>query len=141
MGTYARIVLKKTVTGKKLKEINRELSRRGIPIAVHEGVEYGAFITNETMAEDVRFMNEDPEGLKQMPGTPRPVTINQVIDQYFYKPRLFCRKLRYEDEMQEVAIVVAWAEEHPELIDQNESSYCQREEIDSFLTRPLSSFT
>jgi hypothetical protein len=140
MGTYARIVLKETVTEKELKKINRELSRRGIPIAVHEDVEYGAFITNETMVKDVRFMNEDPEGLKQMPGIPRPVTIDQVICRYFYKPRLFCRKIRYEDKIREVAIVVAWAEEHPELIDQDESSYWQREEIDSTLMRPLSSF-
>ena len=142
MGTYAYIVLKGSVPDEKIKAINRLLADRGgLPIDVHNGVEYGSFCTDESVTEDVRFMNEDPEGLSQAPHWPRPISVEQLENNWpFTKRRQFCCTVGTQDEIRWIAIAVAWVEENEDLIDKEESSRWRREDFDSILSSPLHSY-
>ena len=73
MGTYLRIKLK----SKKddfIKMANESLQGAGYPNETINGIDYGFFPTLEQLREDARFMNEEPEGLKQAPHFERPIT-------------------------------------------------------------------
>lgn len=78
MGTYCYLHLKNKAES-NIKRVNNLLDRYGIwPKDVHNGVDYGAFVTKEQLKEDVRFMNEDPVGLKQAPGMTRPISFREL---------------------------------------------------------------
>ena len=70
MGAYTRIVLKRAGFAEK---VNNRLKELGLVYPMHNGVEWGLFRTEKMEEEDIRFVNEDPEGLKQNPTHPRPV--------------------------------------------------------------------
>jgi len=78
MGTYCYLHLKDK-SEPNIKRVNRLLDRYGIwPVEVHNDVDYGAFTTREQLKEDARYMNEDPEGLKQAPGMQRPISFREL---------------------------------------------------------------
>ncbi len=71
MGTYTKIALKNK---KHAKMVNTILKKEyGLTYQTFNGVEYGCFVTQEMENEDIRYMNEDEEGLKQMPHFKRPI--------------------------------------------------------------------
>lgn len=72
MGTYTRIYLKNKRFTEKVNTILKE--KWGATYEVFNGVEYGFFHTEKMEKEDIRFMNEDKKGLKQVPHFKRPIT-------------------------------------------------------------------
>lgn len=89
MGTYCYLHLKDKSEA-NIKRVNNLLDRYGIwPKEVHNNVDYGAFVTKEQLKEDARFMNEDPEGLKQAPGMSRPISLKD-IESVFWNGRGTC---------------------------------------------------
>ncbi len=71
MGTYTKIALKNK---KHAKMVNTILKKEyGLTYKTFNGVEYGCFVTQEMENEDIRYMNEDEEGLKQIPHFKRPI--------------------------------------------------------------------
>ena len=78
MGTYCYLHLKDK-SESNIKKVNNLLDKYGIwPKEVHNDVDYGAFTTREQLKEDARYMNEDPEGLKQAPGMQRPISFREL---------------------------------------------------------------
>lgn len=72
MGTYAIIYLKKA---EKAVEVNDLLKNSyQLEYETFNGVEYGVFFTEEMFEEDLRFMNEDEEGKKNLPYYERPIS-------------------------------------------------------------------
>ncbi|MDV3547210.1 MULTISPECIES: hypothetical protein [Weeksellaceae] len=72
MGTYAIIYLKKA---EKAAEVNELLKNSyQLEYETFNGVEYGVFFTEEMFEEDLRFMNEDEEGKKNLPHYKRPIS-------------------------------------------------------------------
>jgi len=71
MGTYTKLILRKKNQSKKVNELLKKL---GAEYETFEGVEYGMFFTQEMVNEDIRFMNEDPEGLDQNLNYERPIS-------------------------------------------------------------------
>jgi len=72
MGTYAIIYLKKA---EKAAEVNELLKNSyQLEYETFNGVEYGVFFTAEMFEEDLRFMNEDEEGKKNLPHYKRPIS-------------------------------------------------------------------
>lgn len=72
MGTYTRIYLKKRSQAKKVNEL---IKGHGAEYETFNNVDYGPFYSKEMETEDIRFMNEDEEGLKQRPEIKRPITL------------------------------------------------------------------
>lgn len=71
MGTYAIIYLKKA---EKAVEVNDLLKNSyQLEYETFNGVEYGVFFTEEMFIEDLRFMNEDEEGKKNLSHYARPI--------------------------------------------------------------------
>lgn len=131
MGTYCRIVLKASVPDAQVEEINAALYQQGFPIEIHNGVPYGAFHTEAMIQEDVRYMNEDPEGLKQAIGWKRPITVEYLEQNWmFTRRRQFCMKFGGGDEDDSmIRVVSSWARQNRELIDEAQSVYWQEEQL------------
>ncbi len=72
MGTYTKIVLNNKNHSNIVNTILKQ--EYGLTYEVFNGVEYGCFYTQEMENEDIRYMNEDEEGLKQVPYFKRPIT-------------------------------------------------------------------
>ena len=83
MGTYCKLsLIDKSDTF--IKNVNKELHDKGIDrIIYYNDIPYGAFTTHEMLEEDARYMNEDPEGLKQSPDSKRPITV-KWLSQFFW---------------------------------------------------------
>lgn len=122
MGTYLNIQLK-SLDDTVIKKANDELEKLGFTTEVHNGVKYGAFVTNEQLAEDARFMNEDEEGLQQQPHIERPITAKWLQGFFWNKIGSYNMKLSAatREELQQAFIVSRWAANNPELIDSEKS--------------------
>lgn len=124
MGTYMYCQLKGT-SDHHIEQCNNELEKLGFKTEIYEGIKYGAFTTHKRLEEDARFMNEDPEGLKQCPHFERPIT-PELLQQFFWnKIGRFCTKLsggRSNEELNQALIVAKWAAKNKLLVDQIESS-------------------
>lgn len=122
MGTYCKIVLKDK-SEENIKKVNEELTKRNFPTEYYNGIPYGAFNTREQINEDVRFMNEDEEGLKQMTHWKRPITF-ETLDQFFWnKIGHFHIKLSggHIENVKMARIVSLWAFVNQSKIDLEES--------------------
>ncbi len=72
MGTYAIIYLNKA---EKAAEVNALLKNKyQLEYEQFNSVEYGIFFTREMFEEDLRFMNEDEEGRRNLPHYARPIS-------------------------------------------------------------------
>jgi hypothetical protein len=80
--------------------------------------------------EDLRFMNNDPEGLKQMSQQPRPIkaesleVFGMIVGQY--RAKISCPS---ESEVVEMKAIAAWLKSDPSNIDyinKEESEYLDR---------------
>jgi len=72
MGTYSIIYLKKP---EKVEEVN-ELLRQQYNLKYQNcnGVDFGIFTSQEMFDEDLRYMNEDEEGIANLPHFKRPIS-------------------------------------------------------------------
>jgi len=91
MGAYLRVLLKDK-SEKNINTANNLLKKLGVEMENHNGVLYGLFTSQAMMEEDARFMNEDAEGLKQMPHWQRPVTV-EMLSNSFYEIGAFIIKI------------------------------------------------
>ena len=127
MGTYFEVQLKNT-SEKNIKGINEELKQLGYIGETYNGIYYGAFNTLETLKEDVRFMNNDPEGLKQAPDFKRPITLKLLQSLAFWKKIGFCQyKLsggieEHPEEVHNLHIIAKYIQANPEVINTKKSS-------------------
>lgn len=72
MGTYSIIYLRKP---EMAKEVNEHLKEKYyLEYENYNGIDYGIFFTQEMFDEDLRFMNEDEEGQKNIPHYERPIS-------------------------------------------------------------------
>lgn len=92
MGTYIYSQLKDTSEENILKQ-NKILHKLGVKIKKYNKVPYGAFVSRTQLQEDARYMNEDPEGLKQASHWPRPVQVKDLEGLFWNKIGLYCTKL------------------------------------------------
>ncbi len=83
MGTYMKVVLRDT-REENIKKVNSQIIEAGYKPEIYEGITYGPFVTMEQLREDARFMNEDPEGLKQCPHFKRPITPEFLSTNFFW---------------------------------------------------------
>lgn len=98
MGTYALIKLK---NADKSKEVNQLLKDKyNLQYPNFNGVEYGVFYTKEMFEEDLRFVNNDSEGLEQFSHFERPIS-SEVFETLLFGAGnclggigCFCVKLR-----------------------------------------------
>ena len=112
MGTYLHARLKKTDEA-NIQKANESIQKAGYPITIYNDVPYGFFISRAQLEEDARFMNEDPEGRKQVPSWPRPVTAEMLTADFFWlEIGCGCIKLSGCDHEQQalVDIVHEWLE-------------------------------
>ncbi|MBN9313962.1 hypothetical protein [Elizabethkingia miricola] len=72
MGTYSIIYLKKPETAKEVNKLLKE--KYNLTYENYNGVDYGIFFTQEMFDEDLRFMNEDEDGKKNIPHFERPIS-------------------------------------------------------------------
>jgi len=72
MGTYSILYLKKP---EKTEEVNELLKKQyNLTYETYSGVEYGLFFSQEMFDEDLRYMNEDEEGIANLPHFKRPIS-------------------------------------------------------------------
>ncbi|PQA97027.1 hypothetical protein B0A69_02975 [Chryseobacterium shigense] len=72
MGTYSIIYLKKP---EKAIEVNNLLKEQyNLKYETYNGIDYGLFFSQEMFNEDLRFMNEDEEGITNLPHFKRPIS-------------------------------------------------------------------
>jgi hypothetical protein len=125
MGTYMNVKLKGT-SENHIKHCNEEIRALGFKSEVYEGIPYGPFVTREQLIEDARFMNEDPEGLKQCPHFKRPITWNFLEENFiWFRLGFFQCKLSggtEEEELKQCLIVAKWISKNKNLIDLSKSS-------------------
>lgn len=83
MGTYiyARLKNKDEET---IERANRSAQKAGIPTPTYKGILYGFFTSRAMLEEDARFMNEDEEGLTQLPHFKRPITPEMLTKSFFW---------------------------------------------------------
>lgn len=109
MGTYiyARLINKDE---ESIKKANKSIKKAGYPTEIHNNTTYGFFTSRKQIAEDVRYMNKDEEGLKQMPHWPRPIK-EEDLTQLFWN-EIGCGVIKIsgcDDERQNlVDIVKKW---------------------------------
>ncbi len=107
MGTYTKIILKDKKHAKKVNKILKE--EYGLIYETFNGVEYGYFVTQEMENEDIRYMNEDEEGLKQMPHFKRPINKKtyRSLTKYWKEVGSFIVKINSPiiEELQEIEIL------------------------------------
>ena len=140
MGTYFELQLKQP-TERNIKIANKLLESKGYIGQTANGVYYGAFVTREQLKEDARFMNEDPEGLKQCPHIERPITAKFLEGFVKWNTPGFCQyKLSYMGEDEErittinnIRILSDFAEGYPELIDTKKSDNYDKETVSEYI--------
>lgn len=107
MGTYTKIALKDK---KHAKMVNTILKKEyGLTYKTFNGVEYGYFVTQEMENEDIRYMNEDEEGLKQVPHFKRPINKRtyRSLTKYWKEVGSFIVKISSPimEELQEIEVL------------------------------------
>ena len=109
MGTYTKLRLKNTANN-FIKTANESLKKYGAKYEVFNNVEYGYFRTDEMIKEDCRFMNEDPEGLKQVPDKKRPITPDYFNSVFWMERGAFIIKISCVDseEIKQIKIIQNW---------------------------------
>lgn len=136
MGTHMTVKLRNT-SEKNIKSCNKQIRKMGFKSEVFEGIPYGPFVTNEQLEEDARFMSEDPEGLRQCPGTKRPITPETIEGMAFWLKRgQFYLKLSggtANEELEQALFVAKWAELNPDKINTEESNNFTVEKVSSYL--------
>ena len=82
MGTYiyARLINK---SEDSIIKANESIKAFGFPTPEFSGVPYGFFTSRAKLEEDAKFLNEDPEGLKQVQHWKRPITV-EALQQLFW---------------------------------------------------------
>lgn len=135
MGTYTNLALKDR-SEKNILRVNAQLDKLGIwEQEVHNSVPYGAFTSRQQLREDARFMNEDPEGLKQCSHQPRPITANWLESFFWNKTGFLVVKLSggtETDILLRLYSVTAYCLEN-NLIDEKESEYFRLEDIREYI--------
>lgn len=134
MGTYLYAQLKDT-SDENVKRVNEMLRKRGFPNEVFNGVVCGAFVTREQLEEDARYMNEDPEGLKQATHWERPVTVKQLEGLFWNKIGQACYKLSGgNDKTLAMALIVAkFLASHRNLFDLKECRNYTLAKVNSYI--------
>lgn len=130
MGTYPKLVIKDQKEG-NIDRINRELHKLGYPTHILNQVPYGAFITRKRLEEDARFLNVDPEGLKQIIHMKRPIT-SKLLEEFFWnKVGTFIAKTSSfnEDEQGQWEIVFNYAHRHKNDFGWKASENCSKEKL------------
>lgn len=119
MGTYLTLQLEDT-SESRIKKINKELRELGY-IAEEP---YGAFNTRESVQAEADFMNNDPEGLKQVPDIQRPITVEilqGLVHWYrigYCEYKLSCME---ETEAHNINILAKYFQHKPDLLDVEKS--------------------
>lgn len=72
MGTYSIIYLRNPEMAKEVNELLKE--KYNLEYEKYNGVDYGIFFTQEMFDEDLRFLNEDEEGIKNLTHYERPIS-------------------------------------------------------------------
>lgn len=115
MGTYVTLVLKNK---RKATKINKKLVEKfgDNYDGTFEGVNFGAFYSEEMLKEDIRFVNEDDEGLKQNTNVERPITRDFFLNRGFYvgqySVKISCPSA---DEMVRIRAIQKWLKEYGNL--------------------------
>jgi hypothetical protein len=135
MGTYMKCYLKDR-TDENIKPINDALEKLGVQTEMFNGIKFGAFTTIEELKEDARFMNEEPEGLKQMPDWKRPITTTTLSQLFWKHIGGFVTKIsaNSEEEMKDAVIVSNWAKKNIKLIDTKKSENFLPSFVSSYLS-------
>jgi hypothetical protein len=135
MGTYMYCQLKNTEES-HIKECNKEVEKLGFKPINYEGISYGPFLTTEALEQDARFLNEDPEGLKQVTHFKRPISIEFLQTFFWNKIGLYCIKLSGgspKENLLQALIVAKWAAKNKHLIDQEKSSHHTPQIVRSYI--------
>ena len=134
MGTYIYAYLKDKSEENILK-MNDILEKKGIKTEIHNGVKYGAFVSLAQLTEDTRFMNEDTEGLKQVPHWQRPITPERLQDMFWNKLGLYCVKLSggKDGSVEQAMIMAKFIRSHRSLFDLKECTNHTVEKVSSYL--------
>ena len=72
MGTYSIIYLRNPEMAKEVNELLKE--KYYLEYENYNGIDYGIFFTQEMFDEDLRFLNEDEEGIKNLTYYERPIS-------------------------------------------------------------------
>ncbi len=109
MGTYTILRLKNK-SEKNIKKVNDLLKNYGAKYETFEGVEFGYFRTLAMTLEDCRYMNEDPEGLKQATQQARPIKPEYIEDFFWNERGTYSVKISSlnDDERNEINIISKW---------------------------------
>jgi len=132
MGTYIYLKPKNT-SEENLKRLNKEIEALGYASETHNGIVYGAFKTFESLSEDARFMNEEEEGLRQVPHIERPITPEYLSENFFWnKVGFYVEKISCynDDRLESISAALAWANMNPDQVDESESSHWKLQELD-----------
>jgi len=119
-----KAVLKDTEE-QNILDVNAEIIGRGYVPEIYCGVTYGPFVTREQLTEDARFMNEDPEGLKQCPHFKRPITPEFLSHNFCWlKLGHFQIKLSggHDEHVKTAMIIAEWIRENYNRINMRESN-------------------
>ena len=114
------IVLKKRATV-DVERVNREIICLGYEPSFDNGIAYGPFLTWEHIENQVKYLNNDFEGLRLYPELERPI---DVIEYSFYVPYAnpgYCHiqiDRAYQEIPQNLAIILQWAWSNPGCIDE-----------------------
>lgn len=112
-------------SNENVERVNQELNKLGVKVKKYNGVPYGAFVTMRQIEEDARYMNEEPEGLKQAPDWPRPIKPEALQQVFWNKIGLFCLKLsggRTDQELTIALVVALYMRKHRNLFNYKECS-------------------
>lgn len=135
MGTYMHVVLKNTGE-ENIKQVNSEIIVKGYEPEIYCGVTYGPFVTMEQLIEDARYMNEDPEGLKQCPHFERPIQ-PMYLSRNFPWLRLGGCQIKLSggsDDLAKTAMIIAeWIRENHDRINMRESDNYRTSFVLSYL--------
>lgn len=127
MGTYTKIILKNQ-DEKEILRINREI----LSLGYRDELRRGPFYAMKHCRADAKFMNTDPEGLKQMEHLQRPITPKKILGlgMFWIAIGLFCVKISClnEEEKHNLRIVMQWAWRNEEKIDRVNSNYWSKED-------------
>lgn len=145
MGTYFELQLKDT-SEKNIKGINNSLIKLGYKNSrTDDPIYQGAFNTRELLKAEAKFMNEDPEGLKQVTHIERPIT-PEYLQTFiwnklgFYQAKLSCIQEDTPELTRELTanleILSKFWEDNPDLFNLERCDNCDMSKVLEY-TKPV----
>ncbi len=139
MGTYMNVVLKDN-SEDNIQRCNAEIKAMGYETVMVEGVEFGAFVTMAQLTEDARYMNEDPEGLKDWPHQPRPLKPMTLSNNFPWMKLGGCQIKLSSAEVEvlrDALFIAEWIRVNNEMINPRESSNYRVSFVQTYIYEPV----